>query len=252
MSTILLLIPLSLPQGLRENYFQSFHVLGEILTKINTSRKDSLQKLKGKVEKYFRPEFLEGSPTSIRLILDYVLKREIDDGVIRIRHRRTLTCDTQDCKGQRVFLKSNLNPRYSAYVEHEPNEELMTLQEVVNDYFEYSHRCRCCKVNSKATRSECINPLVLLIDITKVTIKDIDSEISFNSASYTINAVSYYNNDTQHFTAMLKIDNKMYLYDGMTDEGKLSEVAQESFELTHSNSTFIANMLWYIEKEIDD
>ena len=141
-----------------------------------------------------------------------------------------------------------MKPRYPAYIEHELDKKSMTLQEVVNDYFDYSHKCRYCEVNSKATRSECINPLVLLIDITKVTINHIDSEIFFISASYTINAVSYYNNHMQHFTVMLKIDNKMYLYDGMTDEGKLSEVAQESFELTHSNSTFIANMFWYIKK----
>jgi hypothetical protein len=39
----------------------------------------------------------------------------------------------------------------------------------------------------------------------------------------------------------------MYSYDGMTDEGKLSEVAQENFEVTYS-ATLIAQMLWYIKK----
>ena len=47
---------------------------------------------------------------------------------------------------------------------------------------------------------------------------------------------------------MLKIDNKMYLYDGMTDEGKLSEVAQESFGVTYNSSSSKARMLWYIKK----
>jgi hypothetical protein len=237
-----------LPQGLRKKYFESFQDLGKILTKINPNDKKSLQNNKKNVEKYFSIEFQKGSLTSLRLVLDYILKPEIDDEVIRIKHISKFTCSSQDCTGLRVFLKSKfLKARYSPYIEHELRKEVMTLQEVVNDYFDYSQTCRFCKKTLKCTRSDITNPLVLLIDITKVTINDIHSEIFFNSVSYTINAVSYYNNDTKHFTALLKIDNKMYSYDGMTDEGKLSEVAQENFEVTYS-STLIAQMLWYIKK----
>lgn len=246
-TTILLLIPLSLPQGLREDYFKSFGDLGKILTKIDTSNKDSLEKRKKFLINHFAEEFATGLHTSLRLVLDYVLKHEID-GVIRIRHASTSTCSTKDCSGLRLFLKSNSKLRYTPYIEHKLNKELMTLQEVLNDYYDDSVTCRFCEKNLNITRSKIRNPLVLLIDITNVTINDIDSEISFNSVSYTIYAVSYYYIDTFHFTAMLKINNKMYYYDGMSDEGKLSEVAQENFELTYKNSTLKANMLWYIKK----
>ena len=100
MTTILLLIPLSLPQGLRENYFNSFDHLGKILTNINPNNKGSLQKKKRDLAKYFAEGFLLGLHTSLRLVLDYVLKHEIDDEVIRIKHLITLTCDTQDCDGR--------------------------------------------------------------------------------------------------------------------------------------------------------
>lgn len=237
MLTVLLYISRSLSKDLLGDF-------GKALKKIDPESYDSLSENKSRLIK----DILHLHP-GLKIISKTPTARAYELVVATFDPKKDFSVKYKSTKDCVKFCQTRNDGDNNISIFHTPERKkdkvIKNVNELIQDYFHPSGKCRVCG-NPKKFIVECENPpLIIAVDPASSTnFLPAMENISVLGNAYTLFAVAY-NKEDNHFIALIKFDGKILKYDGLTDDGRLSNYDNDKFSSYLENTKVKAVLYWY-------
>jgi hypothetical protein len=257
--TIIIFFCRSLSPEMKNDVEKSWGVFGEILSTIDPRSAGSVASAKEIVMPLFftgsSDSFHEGEFSSLTLVYEFLCELIVgNNDVIRIRYEVEKFCEKIECEEHQLSRyqtkKRELSHFESARKNDKEPDDTTVIELMENYWARRIHICPNCKVNLEVKRNFFANPLILAVSVAGMA-TEIDTILTFEGSTYDIFAVGYLG--IGHLIAFIKVENEIFEYDGMYDNGKLHLVGNsvDSFQkeilgLKHRRK-MKANMIWYMK-----
>lgn len=189
---------------------------------------------------------------SLETVYEYITNLiECDDDIVRIKYNVTKICNSVGCSGILSNRHVNTSRRLSIFESGRANDNLPDDESVEALMYNYWERridtCKTCLQPLDVFRTFEGHPSMLCLSVAGMTTR-IDKEILYEGAHYHIFAVGY--RGAMHFIAWIRLQNEIFEYDGMIQNGLLRRVGSNPEILTNEiidtkNRQMKAVVLWY-------
>jgi hypothetical protein len=255
--TVLLYFFNSLSDTDKRKFVSSWGLFGEIFLDVNVSCTFSIAQGKSRMLPSFlgHGKFLLGTFYSLETVWEYITKLiciDVDEDIVRINYDVTKICQEVGCPGVVCDRLMNNTDRQLSYFESsQANDGLPNDMNVPELIFNYWARridmCKTCANPLAVFRTFNGHPAIITVSIAGMTTR-IDTNILYGEVQYSIFAVGY--RGDMHFIALIKLQNEIFEYDGMIQNGLLRRVGNATDNFGNeihdtTNRTIKAVVIWY-------
>ena len=253
--TVLLYIFHILSKDEKRKFVSSWGLFGEIFLGINVLSTDSVADGKSRMLPFFwrNPTFQPGTFYSLETVYEHITNLiDGDDDIVRIKYDVTKICNEVGCPGIISTRHLNTSRQLSYFESFRANDDLPddhSVEALMSNYWDRRlDKCRTCSQPLTIFRTFDGHPSLLTVRIARMMCS-IDKEILYEGVIYSIFAVGY--RGGMHFIALIKLQNEIFEYDGMVQDGLLRHVGNNVELFTNiihqtTSTEMKAMIIWYL------
>jgi hypothetical protein len=231
---------------------------GDILAHTDMRSKASVADTKRKMMEIFirnplDPVFVTGVMYSIETVYQVILaphflKTKDEGDFMRIKYEITKECPLGCHQYSQEYKKRELDLFSSVKLRTDLDDASVKVL-IKNFWARRNHTCTLCNSLMTPIRNFIRAPAILAVSVNGMVTK-IDQILNYEGAAYSVFSVAY--RGEGHFIALIKLDDIVYEYDGMVNDGLLRQVASDEYVFNNvyrdtSRRIMKAQIVWYTQ-----